>query len=103
MYIFIYLFWTIVIECTILALILRGWRKQELLIFLLANLCSWSILHILWLHFEFNIWLLEFLVTVFEALVLFYVANLPPQKSLLYALLTNSASLGTGIIINGLP
>jgi hypothetical protein len=103
MFIFIYLIFTIVIEATLLALLMGRWNSQKQIVFILANMCSWSVLHILWVHYDINIWFLEFSVTVFEGLALFLVAKLGIQKSFIYAFITNSASLGIGIIIHGLP
>jgi hypothetical protein len=103
MFIFIYLVFTIVIETTLLALLMGSWNSQKQIVFILANMCSWSVLHILWVQYDINIWFLEFSVTIFEALALFFVAKLALQKSFMFAFVTNSASLGIGILMNGLP
>jgi hypothetical protein len=66
-------------------------------------MCSWSILHVLWYLYGFNIWGLECGAAIFEALALFYVAQIAYRKAFKFAFLTNSASLGIGILILGLP
>ena len=103
MILLIYLLLTIVIEGAVLALLSRGWHQHQQLVLLLANACSWSALQILWRNYGVNIWVLECAVVLFEALALFYVAQLPLHKSFIFAFLTNAVSLGIGILIHGIP
>ena len=103
MILLIYLLLTIAIEGAVLALLSRGWHQQQQLVLLLANACSWSTLQILWRNYAANIWILECSVFIFEAIALFYVAQLPLRKSFIVAFITNAVSLGVGLLIHGIP
>lgn len=99
MKIFLFFILTVLIEIPILIWLLKGKRKNIIAIGFLLNLFTWSTLHLLYLHFNVNINLLEFAVAITEGILLqIYFKNGWP-KSFYISFLANSITYLTGILI----
>ena len=99
MKIFLFFLLTVTIEIPILILLLKGKRNEIIGIGFLINLFTWSTLHLLYLHYNVEINLLEFGVAITEGILIQLFLRNGWSKSFSVSFLVNSITYLTGILI----
>jgi hypothetical protein len=94
-----YFVFTLLIEMPLVLWLVNGNWKEKLLVGFLLNLFTWTLLHLIYLNTNANIYVLEISVALVEAVGYQLFFKNGWVKSMLIAFLANGLSYGVGLLM----
>jgi hypothetical protein len=96
---YVYFILTILIELPIVLLLLKGDKKELLLVGFLLNLFTWPILNVLYATTSFNLNVMEIMVALTEGLGYWLFFKQAYWKCTAVSILANGLSYGIGLLL----